>query len=372
MRRGWRKLYVDSVSGSDSYRGSQAAPKLTLAGAISALGTLHKGMIYVKAPSTTPLRAQVTPGLAQELRIQPWPGVANFYWYGSTKVTSGWTDAGGGLYTRAATTEPLVVALPTLLNGSGFWTRLTRNTGTPTTPAAGEFGHAANVLYVHLPADASANSHTIEYGQRDYCWLNSSYHRVTLVGAVLRCSNAIGACVYAPAAGSGELICINCTSQYHGSSGFGCDNGAKLLTCDTCTAQCNGNDGFNVHGTATPATRAVTRNCLGSYNDDEGSSPHETTVLDDFYSIYEYNLSSDTGGMGAVGSAVMNCYGTISRHNARGLAWAAAGNSGYCHDCTCSDNTGPGVYTKAGSSVTFVNLTSGVAAGNGLADALDQ
>lgn len=71
-----------------------------------------------------------------------------------TTVTSGWTNTSGNIYSRAFTTATIYSVMTT--NSTYPW--LLQNTGTPTTPAAGEFGINAGTLYINIGTNPSGVS----------------------------------------------------------------------------------------------------------------------------------------------------------------------------------------------------------------------
>lgn len=76
-----------------------------------------------------------------------------------TSVTSGWTNTSGNIYSRAETYTTLGVT-----TNDSTYPNLTKNTSTPTTPAAGEWGSSAGSLYINIATNPNT-SKTVTY-----CW----------------------------------------------------------------------------------------------------------------------------------------------------------------------------------------------------------
>jgi len=149
--------YIDPTSGSDSNDGlSATAAKATFAavtqsanmvigirrGAVLRVATLALSSAGVKVgaygPSTDPLPLILL----------------------STAVTGSWANVSGNIWSIAQASAPLIVALlatPITYAREGY-TRLWRNTSTPTTPSAGQFGHSSGTLYICSVADPNTLS----------------------------------------------------------------------------------------------------------------------------------------------------------------------------------------------------------------------
>lgn len=358
-------LYVNAVSGSDSNSGlTSSAPKLTLDSARTALNTLGGvGTIRIHAPIETPVQGFVN-FASGNITLIGMDGTTPWYVERSATFTSGWTDLGGGIYSRGdlGVTAQLM-ACTTVLDGNGFSTVLTKNTGTPTTPAAGEFGQTGGNYYVHLPGGVSANSNTIKRASVDYLIRVSGTARVTIRNGNGRYTN--GNAIECTASGA-ALSCYNCTAQYISGNGFG--NSAGVVYLESCTGQRASNDGFNFNGGTITAV-----NCDGSYNDDEGISPHNGCTLTVSGGRYHHNYS---GGCTAVGSGTrMNLSAVTVDFNGAKAGGGIESNGinydtgtvGTVADCVAQNNTGSGYYCNS-ATVTVTNLTSGTGQGNTQAD----
>lgn len=373
--------YVDTVSGNDANSGATPATAfLTLGAALAAGATTVK----VYAPQLTPLREQLAWTTATNITIECVDPADVFYWYGSNKYANGaWTSVGSGVYSRDITGYPtttMVVAVTTLTEtvGGVVWPslRLAENTATPTTPAAGEFGVSGTTLYVRLPGDANPGTHTFELSALGACVHAYGAGRVTIKRGHFYFSggrNVLCGLSTQPS-GTGKMTLQDCLSAYARDSGFATQGQIEEMIATGSKAYRNGNDGWNHHSTAGAALMSLD-NCEGSYNNDEGASPHEDSNLVITDSRFDYN---GHGGMNAVdtSSAVIsdstfnaNFRLTPDFGNEAGIHYAA-GTSGSLTNVTVT-NTGqsrPGVRTEPGSSVTITNLTSGLAQGNGAAD----
>jgi hypothetical protein len=154
--------YVNSSTGSDGNSGATAA----LAKATFAAGAalLSNGDTLIIADDTTYHEAQVTV-TEDSITIQrSGDGTARPQIRGDVVVAPGsWTDAGSDIFTAAVTTEPEGViydwddSLTTPAQSYHIalhYGHLPRTAGTETAPGDGEWGWAANVLYVNPPAGA--------------------------------------------------------------------------------------------------------------------------------------------------------------------------------------------------------------------------
>jgi hypothetical protein len=344
--------------------------------------------IVVFAPEDTPLRETTdffTIDTGTTIRMtsrtpgQPW------YVYGSQQFTSGWTDAGGGVYSRSLSLTDVapICWVPTLLDGDGQPTRITtKNTATPTTPDEEEYGYDSGTYYVHLPDDASANSHTIEVVTvinlalvtdnstlviQDGVWRGSQ-------GTVVRAGDSSGAVT-----GAGYVHAIDSTAEYAGDSCWGTSQYVTGMRCVRCYARYATNDGFNHHchdGDTSPLMELI--DCDSSYNKDEGVSPHESTRLIITRGRFHHNAQ---GGLTAAGSSSVQ-------------AFAAEFDNNRMHDSTVSppstdiggitlletaslsarelyvhDHPGPGIEVYATATFTDLGLNrSGTAYDNALPD----
>lgn len=359
-------LYVHSVSGNDSNDGKRPdKAKLTIASALSALPA-SGGTIRVTAPITTPTNGFHTIS-AGRVVIE---GTNRVPWYTerTTTFTSGWTDNGGGVYQRAhGSADADIMFVPTQNDDDGFARMLTKNTSTPTTPSAGQFGRDATNFYVHLVGDASANSHTIKRHSTGFLYRASGTATLIIRDAVGRYTGGNG--VFECNATGATMILENCTGMYSASAGVSLPiTGAGRVVCSDCIMQRHTNDGYNQH-----AGNLTLNNCDGSYNNDEGASNHNGTTMTINGGRYHHNRA---GGCTVVNSgSVMHLMNVEVDHNGakagggietNGINYDT-GTSGTVTNVNSHDNTGAGFYCNA-ATVTVTNLTSGEAAGNSAPD----
>lgn len=358
-------LYVDSVAGNDSNSGlSPNSAKLGVGGAITALPS-SGGTIRVLAPSSAPTNGffTISSGIViiEGLNRQPW------YTERTTTFTTGWSSAGGGVYSRSnGGGDADMMFVPTMTDSDGFQRTLLKNTSTPTTPSAGQFGRDASNFYVHLIGDADPNSHTIKRHNTGYLYRAAGTSTLIMRDAIGRYCGGNG--VFECTASGATMILENCTGQYSASSGVSLPSGAGTVICTDCTMQRHSNDGYNQH-----AGVLTLNNCDGSYNTDEGASNHDGTTMTINGGRYHHNFA---GGCTVVSSgSKMYLTGiTVDYNGAKagggietnGINYDT-GTSGSVTNCTASNNTGAGFYCNA-ATVQLTNLTSGLAAGNSAPD----
>jgi len=81
-----------------------------------------------------------------------------------TTVTTGWTDAGGGVYSRAIGAQSFKTTVPDIyLCNYNATTTLTRNTATPTTPGSNEYGYTGGTLYINVGENPAGNNLVYTY-----------------------------------------------------------------------------------------------------------------------------------------------------------------------------------------------------------------
>lgn len=93
----------------------------------------------------------------------------NSYGNGSTTGLSGWTNTSGTIYSRGSITAPAgtltavddIVGVAYRSEAGLFPAILSRNTATPTTPSAGEFGYTSSTLYINLGAAIDVRTQVI-------------------------------------------------------------------------------------------------------------------------------------------------------------------------------------------------------------------
>lgn len=368
-------MYLDTVNGNDSSCGlAEGRPILTMSKATELLRSIHGGTLKVEAPSANPIRdALLWRNEGYDITLEPLVAATDWYWYGSQPLTAGWAAEGGGVYSQAIGTDPDRCFVPTLVDGDGFATTLDKNGGAA--PAAGEFDYVGGTLYVHLPGDVDPALHTIEYTVLDSVLSTYGSHGVTVKYATMRYTDeAVAQCGEAFLGGAGGVLTMeDCVTQY-GESGVATEDAGTVVVCTRVTSQRNSNDGFNHHNqVGNPPQPTMTLNdCVGSYNGDEGASPHENCILTVNIGTFSNNQQ---GGITGVDDSEMYLDTVLADSNMEGGAIAHYGGINYknncggtCDDCTCSNNDGPGFVADDILLVAVTNLTSGVAQGNTLPD----
>lgn len=372
------RLYVDSVLGNDAAVGNPAAPLLTLGAAISRLPT-DGGTIFVTAPEASPLREQVTYTGAGDIEIRSATDGVEWFMYGSEKHTSGWTSLGSGIYSKVLAGYPTAVdsvVVTSLTDGDGDFVVLRPNLATPTTPAAGESGwdNATTTLYVHLAADANPGVHTIEVTKRLFCFVTTGTGQVTL--RWLHARGGTNAGIQAGnASGAGKIYAYDCKADYCGDeAGMKLADPGTVFYAERCEANlCTHNDGFSVKGSGT----MTLVDCIARKNWEEGFTSHDTTTLHVTRGRSHHNYGSGYEGV-TVSANVATFDGTEFDHNnvgggpsGLGAVTYRTGQTGSVANCNIHDNNLKGICQEAGSTVSFSNNTSGVAAGNAQADCIN-
>lgn len=361
-------VYVNTVpgQGNDSNSGlSFAQAKATLASALSLLATRNNvGTIRINAPSTNPVTGfvQFTFG---NITLE---GIDGNEWYveRTTTFTSGWSDQGGGIWSRSdGGVTAFYLYVTTLTDANGFELVLAKNTVTPTTPAAGEFGQTGGNYYVHLPGDVSPNSNTIKRHVASYLFQSAGTANVIIKNCVGRYNGSGG--VFENTSANSSLDLQLCKALY---SGVGVTNSGKMLTATNCEAHRCANDGFSQN-----AGIAYFIDCIASYNDDEGGSPHNGSTLYVTRGHYHHNFS---GGLTAVNNNTkMYVENALVEYNgAKNQAGIEknginfdTGTSGSVKRSISRNNTGSGYYCNS-ASVILIDLVSGLSQGNTLADVI--
>lgn len=362
-------LYVDSVSGSDGNSGlTFALAKASIDNARSTIVSSYggKGKIFVNAPSTTPASGFIDFS-SGDIEIS---GYQNQTWYleRSTTYTTGWTSDGSGIYHRAhggADTALLYVTSQT--DSDGFIRRLTKNTSTPTTPNAGEFGRDVTNFYVKLIDSSDPNTHTIKRPSTSYLIRVSSSARLKMSNCYARYGSDV---IWECTGSNAYLELHNCTGLFSAGAGVSIPTSGGRVNCYNCVMQKHDNDGYNIR-----ANRMDLINCDGSYNYDEGASPHNSGIMNIIGGRYHHNQH---GGLTAIDTSNMNINGVICENNgldaqagieANGINYANSA-SGQIIDTISRNNNRSGFYCANTGVVTFNNFTSGIAQGNLEADVL--
>lgn len=350
--------YYCSSSGSDANDGlTSATPKATLT---AAYGLMASGdTCYVDAPLASPLRGQTFGPSTNKIvtfRSLGGDGVP-WYIYGSELHGSGWTNAGGGIYSKdlgwAPTGAGQYCFVTTMTMPSGFSAgveqyRIAYHGSQTTTPAANTWSFSATTIYVNMPSGADPNSNPLEI-QRQNSLLGKSGHggNMIYIDAVSRYSrlNCFSH------TGGGLMTCLRCVGEY-GDCGFATNGLVVQLDCTECVGRFNVNDGFNIHGTTGQPVRAILTRCDGSYNYDEGCSPHDDTRMWVIGGQYHHNAH---GGMTAILRAEAYLQNVHLHHNygsgpepanEAAVTYQDVQTTGSIIDCEIDTNYGKGIYVN--------------------------
>src|SRR5690606_28341234 len=387
-----RVWYVDTVGGDDTNSGrtlGHALKTITQAWQGIAAQKASGATILLHAPQSAPARVPAGPGLVKSdggsVRIAPALAGDSWHLRGAVEVRGGWTANGGGVYSRPLDAGPVtapIAIVPTLLDSEGQPTRiLTRNTATPTTPAAGEFGFTSGTYYVHLPGDVNPNLHTVEIVVVQSLLTAHSGSTILLDRGELRGGQNAVVLAGSNAAGQsgGAVEAVDCTAELALVGAFATAGGVTSLRAVRCIGQWTNNDGFNHSPAVGNAAVMELVECIGRYNADEGVSPHNNAVLILRDGRYHHNGS---GGVTSVGSAVVQIAGTEVDHNRTrysGSGWDIGGvaileqSSLVSLDLYSHDHPGPGIEVDTAGGATWTDrggTRSGTEHGNGAPDAV--
>lgn len=383
-------LYVNTVTGTAGGTGSLSSPVNSLAVAQALCAGLPDWVIRVTAPESAPLRQEITYESTMDLYIE---GADGEPWavYGSDVLSNAWTGA-GPVYQRTLNytllTQVVVTSLTETIDGKAFHPKLLQNTITPTTPAAGEFGYAAGVLYVRLLDSSAASSHTFEVARRNTCISTIGFGLLTLTNPIGRHSlvNNLHNGRFGQPAGTGRLHIIDGLAEYAVNGGVGAAGQNEETICTRVQAYRIANDGFNHHALAGAGYMEI-RDCDGCANGDkagqsaQGASNHENTHLVIKGGRFNGNVS---GGMVVIETARCDIhgdteYGPVTMNgNMRlgntagpvatqaGCAWMDTSSGTVTGLVTVSNGLGVGVRRAPGATLAgYSNITS---IGNALPD----
>lgn len=381
--------WVDYATGNDSNHGRRRnAPKATMGSAIGSVAATDPMVeINIRNTAATAARTGATNWQTWDdprpLTVQSWTPSERFHVYGSTSITSGWTSEGGGVWSRAHTSDPIHVPVATM----GHPDKpdmpdqlLKQETGDVTTPAAGTYTYSGGTLRIKLRDSSDPNSQRIELPVRNSAFLAQGAGVVRVRRGVFRYWRnpalfaATPSGVVAPVGARGFLTVEDCDVEYAGN-GVATLLYASEVKCYNTRARFVANDGFNHHGELGHQSVMELWNCEGAYNDDEGASPHDDTILRVFGGKYHHNRRG--GGITGVDRSRMEIDGAVCHNNRRGapvdvaqggVAFNAATMSGYVRNVTAVSNNGSGVYVAPGAAVQVDDIVSGVASRNAVAD----
>jgi hypothetical protein len=351
--------------------------------------------VLIEADEAHPLREQVYYTGAASVRLDSVDRSSYWHVYGSEKHTSGWTSAGGGVWTKvlaghvaaADGVDSVVVTDMTDADGDFLVLRPARVVAgaTVTAPAAGQSGwnFATSTMYVHLADGSDPNGHTIEISKRLFGIASIGLGKLSVHHA--RARFAASTCIQAGDSFDGEVEVFDSKAEYAGSQSclraVNSTTASRLYAERTEAALCTANDGWSVKG----ASLVECHDCEGRKTWEEITTSHDTATLK-FYggrlhhaygAAYEGVLSSlaifdgvevdhnnvglgDTTQCGPSGSYAITYRDTMT---------------GSVTNCDVHDNHlgGVGLQDTVGAGVTVDAYTlahSGVANGNGAADDL--
>lgn len=310
-------LYVDTVRGKASGKGSIDDPVNSLGLAQGLCLGLSDYEIKIIAPENSPLRQEVIFNTTEDVTLsgvdgEPW------FTFGSEVHTSGWTQNGQIYQKTLGYTSVLQVVVTTMTETVGdrhdFLYKLVQNTGTPTTPAAGEYGYTGGIIYVRLPDDSNPELHAIEISQRNFGVGTIGFGLLTVNDCIARyCMiNGISCGQSTQPAGTGYLIVNNSLVEYCANGGVGGTGRNELIICNNVKAYRISNDGFNQHAPTGGKGKMILNGCDGSYNGDkagqsaQGASNHETTTMILNGGTFNFNVS---GGMVVIDTARCDIHG---------------------------------------------------------------
>lgn len=383
-------LYVNTLTGTAGGSGSAAAPVNSLAIAQALCAGLPDWVIRVTAPESAPLRQEITYESTLDLYIE---GEGNEPWaiYGADSLSNAWGGV-GPVYSKTlnytALTQVVVTSLAETIAGKVFHPKLLENAATPTTPAAGEFGYSAGVLYVRLWDSSAASLHTFEVARRNTCISTIGFGLLTLTKPIGRHSlvNNLHNGRFGQPLGTGRLHVIDGLVEYSVNGGVGAAGQNEETICTRTQAYRTANDGFNLHALAGAGYMEL-RDCDGCANGDkagqsaQGASNHESTHLVIKGGRFNGNVS---GGMVVIDSARCDLigdseYGPITMTGNMRLgntpgpvsaqaacAWMDTTTGSVSGDVTVRDGLGVGVRKSASAGVTGIGLISSV--GNAMPD----
>lgn len=366
-------IYVDSVNGKSSGKGSIDNPVNTLSLALALCSGLPDYEIKIIAPENNPLREEVIFNTSKNVFLsgldgEPW------FTFGSEKHTSGWTKS-GDIYQKAISyTSVLQVVITTMTetvaDRDDFLFKLVQNTATPTTPLAGEYGYAGGIIYVRLPDDSDPSNHVIEISRRNFAVGTIGFGLLTVSDCVARyCMiNGITCGQSTQPAKTGFLTVNDSIVEYCANGGVGGTGRNQLITCNNVKSFRISNDGFNQHSPIEEEDGdygvMILNGCEGSYCGDkagqsaQGASNHEKTTLKINGGRFNYNVSGgmvvienaicDINGSTPYGPVVMdgnmrlgNTPGTIA--NQAGCAWLDNSSGNVIGDVSVINGLGVGV-----------------------------
>lgn len=316
--------YVSSTDGDDGASGRAGGDALATVGEainrVRASG-VPDATVVIHAPADRPITENSRIDLDTGTTIRLVSAISGEPWHlrGAWSYSQGgWEAMGGGVYRRPwAWPRDLapVAIVRTLPDSEGQPTRIMSRAATATAPGPGQYGYVEGQhYYLRLPGNADPNAHHIEIAVAQHLFYVHSGTAVHMEDAVLWGSqgNIVMHAGTEAQGGAAWSTFRRCTFEFAASSGLATGQASQGVTAMYCEARYCGNDGFNHHGyLGNPAEMRLIE-CEGSYNGDEGVSPHDDCVLTLIGGRFHHNAY---GGLTSVGNAITEVLGTAFDHN---------------------------------------------------------
>lgn len=281
-------MFVDPVNGNDASAGNTIdAPKKTLAAVTQSAGVV----IGLKRGTTLAERVSLT---VDGAKLVAYGSGENPCFDLSTAVAGTWTNTSGNIWSIALATAPDTVLLISSYTPTGY-TKLWKYATTQTAPAAGQFGWAANTLYVFSTVDPGTLAkvgYTVNGGTIGVQLTANS----NLVQDLTVLGNTTDGCFFAQdKSNSVARGCAFVGNTSDGCGGGGCTN----FLVEYCKSWDNGfgardgtgadGDGFSFHGDAAARIAiGVIRYCDIRRNRKSGFG-NQLPCIVDCYGNYLYN-----------------------------------------------------------------------------------
>lgn len=310
-------IYVDTLHGKITGKGSQSDPVNTLSIALDLCSGLPDYEIKIRAPENNPLRQEVIFNTSRNVYIsgtdhEPW------HIYGSEIHNSNWTQVSNNIYCKAmgytSVSQVVVTSLNEKIVDRYFHVKLLQNIQTPTTPAPGEYGYVSGIIYVNMPDDSTPNTHTIEVSCRNFGVGTIGLGMLTVSDCVSRYAmiDGIHNGQSTQPENTGYLTVNNSLTEFCVNAGVGTSGRNELTICNNVKSFRIGNDGFGAHAPTGGEGLIVLNGCTGSYNGDvpgesaQGASNHERTKMIINGGTFNHNVS---GGMVVIDYARCDIHG---------------------------------------------------------------
>lgn len=191
--------------------------------------------------------------------------------YRVTDATGGWTSPGANkIWQRAlAAYEPDVYYVKTSVTA---YKRLTKNTSTPTTPTAGQFGVSAGVLYINVDSTSNPSGQAVNYAWgRCYNIIVEdceAWGNISDPAAAFQEGHGFAADAY-----TDDTVFRRCYSHHNQGAGFSLNLG-DYTTVESCIAHDNG-----VSAVSAAACTGVTVKHNTFFDNNQGASPYNGEIV---------------------------------------------------------------------------------------------